>query len=142
MNLKKAKILRRLAQNVFLTEKEKGNENIKDINVGQTVWIENTNRRVVEQEQEYAMVQAFDANGVALKNEDGSAQLTHSPSVNEDGTPKMRTVTLAAGTISVHPQCERGIYRSMKKTFAQQKTNVLRVFAAQLIYNKLAGVKE
>jgi hypothetical protein len=139
MNLKKAKILRRISKEVFLVEKKKGNENIKEFNPGQVVWMEQTKRKVLSQEQDYVMVQEFDANGNALKNEDGSAKLTPAPAVNEDGTPKMRSVEWAPGTISVHPLCERGIYRTLKKTVGVQPTNVIRQLEATLIMSKLAG---
>lgn len=115
MNLKKAKALRKLARSVFLKEKEAGNENMKNFELDEVVWLENTKRRVITKEQDYALVQAFDANGLALKNEDGTPKLISSPSVNPDGTPKMRDVDWAPGTITVHPFSARGIYRNLKK---------------------------
>ena len=119
MNLKKAKALRKLARTVFLKEKEGGNETMKDFKLEDIVWLENTKRRVITKEQDYALVQAFDDNGLALKNEDGTPKMVPSASINEDGTPKMRDVDWAPGTITVHPFCVRGIYRNLKKNTAK-----------------------
>jgi len=115
MNLKKAKALRRLAKFVFTKEKAGGNENMKNIEADTLLWMENTNRKVFTEEQDYALVQAFDNDGLAIKNEDGTPKLVPAPKMDDEGKPVMRKVEWAPGTITVHPMCVRGIYHNLKK---------------------------
>lgn len=115
MNLKKAKLLRKISKFVFTEEKNNGNENLKNIEIDSRVWMENTTRKVFTTEQDYALVQAFSDDGTALHNEDGTPKLVPSPKIDDNGTPVMRKVEWAPGTISNHPYSTRGIYRNLKK---------------------------
>lgn len=115
MNQKRAKAIRRLAKIVFENEKSKNNENMKNINADSVLWMENTNRKVTTEEQDYGLVQAFDDSGVAIKNEDGTPKLIHSPKIDSNGEPVMRKVEWAPGTISIHPLTVKGFYRRLKK---------------------------
>lgn len=121
MNLKKAKALRKLSRSIFIQEKTK-NKDMKDINLDTKLWTENISRKKTTEEQDYGLVQAFDDNGVAVKNEDGTPKLIPSPKVNDLGEPVMRKIEWAPGTISCHPLSSRGIYRNIKKNL---RKNVL-----------------
>lgn len=115
MNSGKAKALRRIAQQIFLTEKATGNENFKDMEPGKTVWMENTNRQKFEEVPDYTLMPELSATGEAILNEDGSPKQKIVEKMDDFGNPVMRKVLTCSGTITVHPACERGLYRRLKK---------------------------
>ncbi len=124
MNNKKAKSLRKYAKHIFLIEKEKNNEKLKDIEIDTELWMENTTRKVLTKEPDYVLTQAFDGNGLALKNIDGTAKLISAPKLDQNNETIMRDVEWAPGTITVHPHTTRGLYRNLKKLYKKSVNNL------------------
>jgi hypothetical protein len=108
MNNGRAKSLKQIAEQIFLSKKYSNDEQYKDLEFEKTVWMENTNRRKTEKQPDYQLVPVETEQGTTYE----SQQM-----FNEDGSPKMRDVQVCSGTITVHPLTVRGIYRNLKKIY-------------------------
>jgi hypothetical protein len=115
MNGGKAKGLRRIAQQIFLAEKASGNENFKDMEHGKTVWMENTNRQKFAEQPDYTLMPELNDKGEVVVDNYGTTKQKIVEKLDDNGKPVMRKVLTCSGTITVHPACERGLYRRLKK---------------------------
>jgi len=119
MNVKKAKALRKISSQIFLMQKASGKEEFQNIEAGQKIYLEQTNKRKFEKQPDYKMSTQFGADGKPVLNKDGTEKFIWTPKVDSNGKPVMRDVQLNIGPIMVHPASERGLYRRLKKNFKQ-----------------------
>jgi hypothetical protein len=122
MNNRRAKSLKQIAEQIFLSKKYSNDEQYKDLEFNKTAWMENTNRRKFEQQPDYQLVPVETEEGTTYQ----SQQI-----FNEDGSPKMRDVQIHSGTISVHPLTVRGMYRNLKKIYRKDPKGFVAKLATQ-----------
>jgi len=128
MNLKKAKSLRRLSEQIFLLHKSNGDENYKDLNPGENRWYEQTSPANFKNVPDYELQAVLDENGNPKLNNAGNPVHQWVEKLDEEGKQILKNQQVTSGVIKVHPACERGLYKRLKKIYYKDPKNFMKKF--------------